>query len=67
MERALRMTGKNQKKSAVVTEGQDLETDFTERVLLSLVFDVTCLSENVERVKVQVLALAKEHGIEPPK
>jgi len=39
--------------------------DLTERVLMSLVFDVTCLAKNVERVKVQVFALAREHGINP--
>ena len=43
------------------------ETDLTERVLLSLVFDVTCLAENVEQVKVKVYALAREHGIVTPK
>lgn len=52
------------KKSPIVTADQD--TDFTERVLLSLVFDVTLLAKSVERVKVQVFALAKERGIEPP-
>lgn len=65
MERALRMSTKNERKSAVVTEGSDTEIEFTDRVLLSLVFDVTCLAENVERVKVQVFALAKERGIDP--
>jgi hypothetical protein len=61
------MSTKNtERKSAVVTEGRDSDTDFTDRVLLSLVFDVTCLAENVERVKVQVFALAKERGIKPP-
>lgn len=65
--RALHMSTKNtEKRSAVVVE-DDSETDFTDRVLLSLVFDVTCLAENVERVKVQVFALAKERGIKPPK
>lgn len=42
------------------------ESDLTERVLLSLVFDVTCLQENVEQVKVKVLALCREHGISTP-
>ena len=39
--------------------------DFTERVLLSLVFDLSLLTESVERIKVQVLALAREHGVPP--
>ena len=43
------------------------ETDITERVLLSLVFDVSLLDESVQRIKVQVHALAKEHGIDPIK
>lgn len=62
-------TKNNQRKSAVVEEAQDreVETDFTDRVLLSLVFDVTCLAENVERVKVQVTALARERGLPVPK
>lgn len=38
--------------------------DFTERVLLSLVVDISLLHESVERVRVQVYALAKQHGIE---
>lgn len=46
---------------------EDNETDLTERVLLSLVFDVTCLAENVEQVKVKILAMAREHGISAPK
>jgi hypothetical protein len=48
-------------------ETEQAETDYTERVLLSLVFDVACLAENVEQVKVKVLALAREHGIRSPK
>ena len=42
------------------------ETDFTERVLLSLIFDVTCLAKNVEQVKVKVYAIAKERGLPTP-
>jgi len=60
-------TRNNQRKSAVVKgQAAEVETDFTDRVLLSLVFDVTCLAENVERVKVQVTALAKERGLPIP-
>jgi hypothetical protein len=39
------------------------EEDVTDRLLLSLVFDVSQLAENVERVKVQVFAIAKERGL----
>lgn len=63
-------TKNSERKSAVVRErrgqGKEVETDLTDRVLLSLVFDVTCLAKNVERVKVQVTALAKERGIPVP-
>lgn len=62
------MSRNDKKSSEVVKNGQqDVEIDFTDRVLLSLVFDVTCLAKDVERVKVQVFAMAKERGIEPPK
>jgi hypothetical protein len=55
----------NEKKSAVVSTGDANDTDagFTERVLLSLVVDISILHESVERVKVQVFALARERGI----
>jgi len=46
-------------------ESDDSE-GFTERVLLSMVFDISQLAENVERLKVQVFALARERGIEAP-
>lgn len=68
MKRALLMSNNDKKKSPIVKEATpEVETDFTDRVLLSLVFDVTCLAKNVERIKVQVFTLAKERGIEPPK
>jgi hypothetical protein len=55
----------NEKKSTVVSVGDanDAEVGFTERVLLSLVVDISILHESVERVKVQVFALAREHGV----
>ena len=42
------------------------ETEYTERTLLSLVFDVTCLAKDVEQIKVKIYAVAREHGIVPP-
>lgn len=45
----------------------DLDDGFTQRVLMSLVVDILCLLENVERVKVQVFAMAKENGVHIPK
>lgn len=64
------MNKNNTRKSAVVKRNEADNTpdeDFTERVLMSLVVDVTQLQDTVERVKVQVYTLAKERGIEPPK
>ena len=55
------MTNKDELKSEVVEEN-----DFTERVLMSLVVDVTCLANDVEQIKVKVYALAKARGIKPP-
>jgi hypothetical protein len=56
-------------KSKIAAFGDEAEmtSGFTERVLFSLVFDISLLHESVERVRVQVMALAKEHGIEAPK
>jgi hypothetical protein len=41
----------------------DGDDGFTQRVIMSLVFDITTLAEGVERIKVQVFAMAKERGI----
>jgi hypothetical protein len=49
------------------SEHEASDDGFTERVLLSLVMDISLLHESVERVRVQVFALARERGIEPPK
>lgn len=57
------------KKSRVVEVGKNGEDDlegFTERVLMSMVFDVSQLEKNVERLKVKVFTLAKARGIVPP-
>ncbi len=62
------MSAKNEKRGPVVVGDQDdAEVGFTQRVLMSLIIDVTCLAENVERVKVQVYAMARENGITIPK
>ncbi len=66
MERALRMSVKGQKKSDPVVEPADSVEDFTERVLMSMVFDISQLHESVVRLKVQVYTLAKERGIDTP-
>lgn len=42
------------------------ETDFTERVLLSMVFDISLLHETVQRIRVQVFAMAKDRGLSIP-
>lgn len=68
MKRASLTNAKTEKKSAVVVGDQDeAEVGFTQRVLMSLIIDVTCLAENVERVKVQVYAMARENGIAVPR
>lgn len=67
VKRAALMSTKNEKKSGVVIGDEDAEVGFTQRVLMSLVVDVTYLTENVERVKVQVFALAKENGVPIPR
>ena len=46
---------------------KDSDAGFTQRVLMSLVVDVLCLLETVERVKVQVFAMANENGVHIPK
>lgn len=62
------MSAKSEKRGPVVVGDQDdAEVGFTQRVLMSLIIDVTCLAENVERVKVQVYAMARENGIAIPK
>lgn len=48
------------------TEDDGDVEDFTERVLVSLVFDLSLLHESVERIRVQIHALQRHHGIEPP-
>lgn len=70
MKRAALMSNKNTRKSTVVVGADDGEDDahgFTQRLLMSLVVDVTCLAENVERVKVQVMTMASANGIVPPR
>lgn len=62
------LVSKSEKRSFVVVGDEDEATaGFTQRVLMSLVVDVTCLAENVERVKVQVFAMARENGIPIPR
>lgn len=46
---------------------QEAEVGFTQRVLMSLVVDMICLAESVERTKVQVFAIARENGIAVPR
>jgi hypothetical protein len=54
------------KKVSVSVGDEDDMAGFTQRVLMSLVLDVTYLAKNVERVKVQVMALARENGVPIP-
>jgi hypothetical protein len=45
---------------------KDVEADFTQRVLMSLVVDHHYLCESAERARIQIEALAKEHGVAIP-
>lgn len=49
-----------------VVKSEVIESDFTERVLLSLVFDVSLLKHNVDEIAVKIFAIARERGIKPP-
>jgi hypothetical protein len=42
------------------------ESTFTQRVLMSLIVDVMYLAKDFERMKVQVMALARENGVRIP-
>lgn len=42
------------------------DADFTQRVLMSLIVDAMCLAENVDRMRAQIKALAKENGVHIP-
>jgi hypothetical protein len=69
VERALLVSKQATKKGKIVANSNGEEDDlegFTERVLMSMVFDVSQLEKNVERLKVQVFTLAKARGIVPP-
>lgn len=68
VERASLVSKQPTKKSGVVKAPTETDIEgFTERVLMSMVFDVSQLEKNVERLKVQVFTLAKARGIVPPK
>lgn len=67
MKRASLVSKTENKRSVIVGDEEEASTGFTQRVLMSLVVDVTCLAENVKRVKVQVFAMARENGIPIPK
>ena len=51
-------------RKGTVGHNEPVEDDgFTERVLMSMIVDISMLHESVQRIKVQVFALAKEKGI----
>ena len=52
----------------IVSVGTGVGNDdgFTDRVLMSLVLDISQLAENVEQIKVKVFTMAKARGIVPP-
>jgi hypothetical protein len=61
-----RSRGKSAKQPTLIGD-EDSADGFTERVLMSLVMDISQLEETVERVRVQVTTLAREKGIKIPK
>lgn len=56
----------HKKTSKVVSGDEDADVGFNQLMLMSLIVDVTCLAKNVERMKFQVFALAKENDIFVP-
>lgn len=55
------MTGSVSTKRSTLNEG------LTENVLLSAVDDFSLLCASVERVRVHLFTLMREHGVQPPK
>lgn len=51
---------------SVIIGDDAVAAGFTQRVLMSLVVDLGCLLETVERIKVQVFAMANEEGVHIP-
>lgn len=45
---------------------KEAEADFTTRVLMSLVVDMRAHVETADRLRIQIEALAKEHGVAIP-
>lgn len=62
MKRAALVSRQATKQSETSSEKDDLD-EFTKRLLMSLVFDITQLAAGVEQVKVEVFTLAKAHGV----
>jgi hypothetical protein len=50
----------------VTKKTEDVVADFNQRVLMSLVVEMQNLCETVERIKLQVFAMAKENDILVP-
>lgn len=66
VKRAALMNTGPRKRSQVVVGDEDADVGFNQLMLMSLIVDVTCLAKNVERMKVQVFALAKENDVFVP-
>lgn len=65
--RAALVSKTDKRSSAIIGDEDDATAGFTQRVLMSLVVDVTCLVETVERIKVQVFTMARENEVHIPK
>lgn len=68
MKRALLVNKRATKRSKKIKLGDEVDAtkDFTKRVLLSLIVDVTELRETAERLHIQVFTLARANGIKIP-
>ena len=60
------LVSKMGKISSMVVDSDEDTAGFTQRMLMSMVLDLSCLAKDVERVKVQVFALARENGVPLP-
>lgn len=60
------MNTESRNRSQFVSGDEDADVGFNQLMLMSLIVDVTCLAKNVERMKVQVFALAKENDVLAP-
>jgi hypothetical protein len=49
-----------------ITVTKKIDTEFVQRTLMGLVFDLTVLTEKVDQIKAKIYAMANEHGMKTP-